>query len=252
MGDPRLDEPRRWGVFWIHHEAEELRVHHRATIPVDDARAVVVTLLEHGWLTALIVAAAIIVRVQAEAHLLQRPELAPVPESCAAECALHEALLRAGRALVDVGRLPAIVGGSDPVGRVPSAGDALLVAVTGRITSPGGSEGINSASVRWTAASSARAVVHAPTGMSVSTGWIAWPSHSPRSTERASSESGAGGGPPHFPNVYDGSSNTSFITVANSLKLSLQWPRKLDPCITATVFGFRLANPSKIRPVFGV
>ncbi len=48
MGDPRLDEPRRWGVFWIHHEAEELRVNHRATIPVDDARAVVVALLASG------------------------------------------------------------------------------------------------------------------------------------------------------------------------------------------------------------
>jgi len=48
VGDPRLDEPRRWGVFWIHHEAEELRVHHRATIPADDARAVVVTLLASG------------------------------------------------------------------------------------------------------------------------------------------------------------------------------------------------------------
>ena len=48
MGDPRLDEPRRWGVFWIHHEAEELRVHHRATIPADEARAMVVTLLASG------------------------------------------------------------------------------------------------------------------------------------------------------------------------------------------------------------
>ena len=48
MGDPRLDEPRRWGVFWIHHEAEELRVHHRATIPADAARAVVVALLASG------------------------------------------------------------------------------------------------------------------------------------------------------------------------------------------------------------
>jgi hypothetical protein len=35
-------------VFWIHYEAEELRVHHRATIPADDARAVVVTLLASG------------------------------------------------------------------------------------------------------------------------------------------------------------------------------------------------------------
>ena len=48
MGDPRLDEPRSWGVFWIHHEAEELRVHHRTTIPADDARAPVVTLLASG------------------------------------------------------------------------------------------------------------------------------------------------------------------------------------------------------------
>ena len=48
MGDPRLDEPRRWGVLWIHHEAEELRVHHRATIPTDEARALVVTLLASG------------------------------------------------------------------------------------------------------------------------------------------------------------------------------------------------------------
>ena len=48
MGDPRLDEPRRWGVFWIHHEAEELRVHHRTTILAEDARAVVVTLLASG------------------------------------------------------------------------------------------------------------------------------------------------------------------------------------------------------------
>jgi hypothetical protein len=48
VGDPRLDEHPRWGVFWIHHEAEELRVHHRATIPADEARAVVVTLLASG------------------------------------------------------------------------------------------------------------------------------------------------------------------------------------------------------------
>jgi hypothetical protein len=48
VGDARLDEPRRWGVLWIHHEAEELRVHHRMTIPADDARAVVVALLASG------------------------------------------------------------------------------------------------------------------------------------------------------------------------------------------------------------
>jgi hypothetical protein len=48
VGDPRLGEPRRWGVFWIHHEAEELRVHHRTTIPAGHARALVVTLLASG------------------------------------------------------------------------------------------------------------------------------------------------------------------------------------------------------------
>jgi len=48
VGAPRLDEHPGWGVFWIHHEAEELRVHHRATIPADDARAVVVALLASG------------------------------------------------------------------------------------------------------------------------------------------------------------------------------------------------------------
>jgi hypothetical protein len=48
VGDPRLDEPRRWGVFWIHHEAEELRVHHRTTITAGHARALVVTLLASG------------------------------------------------------------------------------------------------------------------------------------------------------------------------------------------------------------
>jgi len=48
VGDPRLDEHPRWGVFWIHHEAEELRVHHRTTIPPEEARAVVVTLLASG------------------------------------------------------------------------------------------------------------------------------------------------------------------------------------------------------------
>ena len=53
MGGPRLDEPRRWGAFWMHHEAEELRVHHRATIPAGDARAVVVTLLASGQVPPL-------------------------------------------------------------------------------------------------------------------------------------------------------------------------------------------------------
>ena len=40
-------------MFWIHHEAEELRVHHRATIPPGDARALVVTLLASGQVPPL-------------------------------------------------------------------------------------------------------------------------------------------------------------------------------------------------------
>jgi hypothetical protein len=41
-------------------------------------------------------------------HLLQRPELAPVPESCAAERALHEALLAQPRQAVEPARLAAL------------------------------------------------------------------------------------------------------------------------------------------------
>jgi hypothetical protein len=48
VGDPVVEEGRRWRELWIHYQAEELRVHHRATIPADDARAVVVTLLASG------------------------------------------------------------------------------------------------------------------------------------------------------------------------------------------------------------
>jgi predicted PurR-regulated permease PerM len=40
-------------------------------LTITGALAVVVTLLEHGWITALIVAIVIIVLVQAEGHLLQ-------------------------------------------------------------------------------------------------------------------------------------------------------------------------------------
>jgi hypothetical protein len=40
--------------------------------------------------------------------LLQRPELAPVPESCASELALHERLMRKPRMNVDAGELAAI------------------------------------------------------------------------------------------------------------------------------------------------
>jgi hypothetical protein len=37
----------------MHHKVEELRVHHRATIPADDARAGVVTLFASGHVPPL-------------------------------------------------------------------------------------------------------------------------------------------------------------------------------------------------------
>ena len=45
MGDAHVDERRRWGVVWVHHQAEELRVHHRATIAPEAVRAMVVAVL---------------------------------------------------------------------------------------------------------------------------------------------------------------------------------------------------------------
>ena len=48
MGDPPVAEGRRWRVLWVHHEAEELRVHYRATIPEMTARHVIVDLLASG------------------------------------------------------------------------------------------------------------------------------------------------------------------------------------------------------------
>ena len=42
MGDPRVAQGRRWRVLWVHHEAEELRVHYRETIPEMIARHVIV------------------------------------------------------------------------------------------------------------------------------------------------------------------------------------------------------------------
>jgi hypothetical protein len=58
VGDPRVAQGRRWRVLWVHHEAEELRVHDRATIPEMTARHVIVDLLASrqvarmnaGWL----------------------------------------------------------------------------------------------------------------------------------------------------------------------------------------------------------
>ena len=48
MGDPRVVQGRRWRVLWVHHEAEELRVHYRATIPELTVRHVIVDLLASG------------------------------------------------------------------------------------------------------------------------------------------------------------------------------------------------------------
>ncbi len=48
MGHPRVAQGRRWRVLWVHHEAEELRVHYRATIPEMTARHVIVELLASG------------------------------------------------------------------------------------------------------------------------------------------------------------------------------------------------------------
>ena len=48
MGDPLIGGSRCWRVLWVHYGAEELRVHHRAMIPSETARAVVVDLLASG------------------------------------------------------------------------------------------------------------------------------------------------------------------------------------------------------------
>jgi len=48
VDDPRVAEGRRWRGLWVHHEAEELRVHYQATIPDMTARHVVVDLLASG------------------------------------------------------------------------------------------------------------------------------------------------------------------------------------------------------------
>jgi hypothetical protein len=48
VGDPRVAQGRRWRVLWVHHEAEELRVHYRETIPEMTARRVIVDLLASG------------------------------------------------------------------------------------------------------------------------------------------------------------------------------------------------------------
>ena len=46
MGNPIVEGGSRWRVLWVHHEAEELRVHYR--IPGETARHVVLDLLASG------------------------------------------------------------------------------------------------------------------------------------------------------------------------------------------------------------
>ena len=53
MEDPPVAQGRRWRVLWVHHEAEELRVHYRETIPEMTARHVIVDLLASGQVAQL-------------------------------------------------------------------------------------------------------------------------------------------------------------------------------------------------------
>src|SRR5260370_22577166 len=48
VGDPVVEGGSRWRVLWVHHEAEELRVHYRGTIPRETARHVALDLLASG------------------------------------------------------------------------------------------------------------------------------------------------------------------------------------------------------------
>ena len=60
MDAPRVAESRRWRVLWLHHAAEELRIHDRATVPEMTSCYVIVDLpasgqvaqLNMGWLVA--------------------------------------------------------------------------------------------------------------------------------------------------------------------------------------------------------
>ena len=51
MDAPRVAESRRWRVLWVHHAAEELRIHDRATF-VDLLPSGQVAQLNVGWLVA--------------------------------------------------------------------------------------------------------------------------------------------------------------------------------------------------------
>jgi hypothetical protein len=53
VGDPRVAQGRRWRVLWVRHDAEELHVHYRATIPEMTARHVIVDLLASGQVARL-------------------------------------------------------------------------------------------------------------------------------------------------------------------------------------------------------
>ena len=48
MDDRPVGGSARWEVLWIHYETEELRVHHRDTVPATAARGVVVAVLASG------------------------------------------------------------------------------------------------------------------------------------------------------------------------------------------------------------
>ncbi len=45
MDDPHVGEDDLWDVLWIHYQSEELRVHHRRSLPATAVRAVVMALL---------------------------------------------------------------------------------------------------------------------------------------------------------------------------------------------------------------
>jgi hypothetical protein len=71
VGDPRLAQGRRWRVLWVHHEAEELRVHYRETIPEMTARHVIVDLLASGQV-ARVNAGRLVTRPPGSRPILQR------------------------------------------------------------------------------------------------------------------------------------------------------------------------------------
>jgi len=71
VDDPRVAEGRRWRELWVHHEAEGLPVHYRATIPEMTARHVVVDLLASGQV-ARMKAGLLVTRPPGSRPMLQR------------------------------------------------------------------------------------------------------------------------------------------------------------------------------------